>query len=188
MVASVLVVLLMGLAGWALVELRHLLTDQDVAARAWAEVEDRMARRHRLVAALLARAASLVPRESDALLAVADALDAARGGAGDGPKERAALEATLSDAVALLADMAREVPSLGADADIHRLLAEAESLRRRIGIVGEMYNDAARRLAALLRRPPAMWIAPLIGVAGVQGFKPEKTRRPLALEYEGEEV
>ena len=140
---TLLVVLAVFGAIWAIWRYNNLVSLRNQVANGWKQIDVQLKRRHDLIPNLVAAVKGEMQFEQDTLEKVVAARNSAVGarGVADAAGKENALTQTLSRLFAL----AENYPNLKANEQVKTLMEELSSTENRIGFARQFYNDIATR-------------------------------------------
>lgn len=138
-----------------------LVRDGNRVREAFSGIDVQLKRRHDLVPNLVRTVQGYATHEREALEAVIDARDAARGA--DGRGEVAARETTLAMSLGKLLALVEDYPELKADANFRKLHHELVEIEDALQYARRYYNGAARDYNNRVESIPSNVVAALAG-------------------------
>lgn len=149
------------LLAWLVVIWNGLVRDANKVREAFSGVDVQLKRRHDLVPNLVRTVKAYATHEREALEAVIDARDAARG-AHETP-ERAARETTLATSMGKLLALVEAYPDLKADANFRKLHHDLVEIEDALQYARRYYNGAVRDYNNRVETIPSSFVAALAG-------------------------
>lgn len=188
-----LIFLLLGAVVVAVPWVTHnrLVTSDERAAAAWADVESNLQRRADLVPTLVRSVQEHMRHESETLLSLVRERAAALGEAlaeareTTAPERLAGLEAALAAELGRLMRRAGDYPELRSGDQFLRLQAQLEGGENRINVARMRYNAAVREYNAALRGFVGRWVAEPMGLQPRAYFEAEpEAGEPVELSFD----
>jgi LemA protein len=160
-VLTVLLVLVLVLAVWAVVIYNRLVKLMMLADNAWSDVDVQLKRRHDLVPNLVETVKGYAAHERNTLEAVIQARNAAL--AAPNPEQRIEAENMLTNALRQIFALAEAYPDLKANQNFLALQQELSSIEQDIANARRYYNAVVRDYNTRLASIPDGLIAALVG-------------------------
>jgi len=164
-VIAVLVVIVLGLFGWAMGERNALVTEQQAVKAQWAQVDVALQRRSDLIPNLVQTVKGYAKQEQTVFTNIANAR-AALGGA-QTPQQKMQANSQLDSALSRLLVIVENYPQLKSDRNFQELQFELAGTENRIAIERRKYNEAVQQYNKDLQ------LFPRNIIAGMFGFQPE---------------
>lgn len=142
--------------------------DEDVN-QAWAQVENTMQRRADLIPNLVETVKGYAKHEEDVFTKVTEARSAVK--AASTPKEYAAANAQMDQAVRNINVVAEAYPELKADSNFANLQAELAGTENRIAVERKRYNEAVADFNKSVKRFPTNIVAKMLGFSQREYFQ-----------------
>ncbi|MDY3117919.1 MAG: LemA family protein [Peptoniphilus sp.] len=142
--------------------------DEDVD-KAWAQVENTMQRRADLIPNLVETVKGYAKHEEDVFTKVTEARSAVK--AASTPKEYAAANEQMDQAVKSIHVVAEAYPQLKADGSFQNLQAELAGTENRISVERKRYNEAVADFNKSVKRFPTNFVAKLLGFSEREYFQ-----------------
>ncbi|WP_077074317.1 LemA family protein [Aedoeadaptatus urinae] len=142
--------------------------DEDVN-QAWAQVENTMQRRADLIPNLVETVKGYAKHEEDVFTKVTEARSAVK--AASTPKEYAAANEQMDQAVKNINVVAEAYPELKADSNFANLQAELAGTENRIAVERKRYNEAVADFNKSVKRFPTNMVAKLLGFSQREYFQ-----------------
>lgn len=142
--------------------------DEDVN-QAWAQVENTMQRRADLIPNLVETVKGYAKHEEDVFTKVTEARSAVK--AASTPKEYAAANEKMDQAVKNINVVAEAYPELKADGSFQNLQAELAGTENRIAVERKRYNEAVADFNKSVKRFPTNMVAKLLGFSQREYFQ-----------------
>ena len=142
--------------------------DEDVN-QAWAQVENTMQRRADLIPNLVETVKGYAKHEEDVFTKVTEARSAVK--AASTPKEYAAANEQMDQAVKNINVVAEAYPELKADSNFANLQAELAGTENRIAVERKRYNEAVADFNKSVKRFPTNLVAKLLGFSQREYFQ-----------------
>jgi LemA protein len=165
----VLLILVVALAGWAIMKYNGLVTLRNQTANGWKQIDVQLKRRHDLIPNLVNTVKGSMEFEQETLQKVI----AARGAAvsATGVADAAAKEGVLSGALGRLFALAENYPSLKSNENVKQLQEELASTENKIGFARQFYNDIATKFNIAQQVFPGNVVARLFGFSPSELFE-----------------
>ena len=154
---GVLLVIVIGMAGWVKNSYNTMVTIDEEVNGTWAQVENVLQRRYDLIPNLVATVKGYASHEQEVLIAVTEAR-AKVGGAGT-PAARMGAEGELSSALSRLMVVVENYPQLKANQNFIMLQDQLEGTENRIAVERGRYNNAVKYYNQYIRRFPQSFLA-----------------------------
>ena len=142
--------------------------DEDVN-QAWAQVENTMQRRADLIPNLVETVKGYAKHEEDVFTKVTEARSAVK--AASTPKEYAAANEQMDQAVKNINVVAEAYPELKADSNFANLQAELAGTENRIAVERKRYNEAVADFNKSVKRFPTNLVAKMLGFSQREYFQ-----------------
>ena len=142
--------------------------DEDVN-QAWAQVENTMQRRADLIPNLVETVKGYAKHEEDMFTKVTEARSAVK--AASTPKEYAAANEQMDQAVKNINVVAEAYPELKADSNFANLQAELAGTENRIAVERKRYNEAVADFNKSVKRFPTNLVAKMLGFSQREYFQ-----------------
>ena len=142
--------------------------DEDVN-QAWAQVENTMQRRADLIPNLVETVKGYAKHEEDVFTKVTEARSAVK--AASTPKEYAAANEQMDQAVKNINVVAEAYPELKADSNFANLQADLAGTENRIAVERKRYNEAVADFNKSVKRFPANIVAKMLGFSQREYFQ-----------------
>ncbi len=142
--------------------------DEDVN-QAWAQVENTMQRRADLIPNLVETVKGYAKHEEDVFTKVTEARSAVK--AASTPKEYAAANEQMDQAVRNINVVAEAYPELKADSNFANLQAELAGTENRIAVERKRYNEAVADFNKSVKRFPTNLVAKMLGFSQREYFQ-----------------
>jgi LemA protein len=140
---TLIVVLAVVGAIWAIWRYNNLISLRNQVANGWKQIDVQLKRRHDLIPNLVAAVKGEMQFEQDTLEKVIQARNSAV--AAHGVAEAADKENVLTQTLSRLFALAENYPTLKANEQVKTLMEELSSTENRIGFARQFYNDIATR-------------------------------------------
>ncbi|HWZ86199.1 MAG TPA: LemA family protein [Thermoanaerobaculia bacterium] len=140
---TLLVVLAVVGAIWAIWRYNNLISLRNQVANGWKQIDVQLKRRHDLIPNLVAAVKGEMQFEQDTLEKVIAARNSAVGA--QGVADAAGKENTLTQTLSRLFALAENYPNLKSNEQVKTLMEELSSTENRIGFARQFYNDIATR-------------------------------------------
>jgi LemA protein len=178
-VIGVLVLIGLGVFGWAAGARNTLVTERESVNGAWSQVDVALQRRADLIPNLVKTVEGFAKQEQAVIKEVTDAR-AALGGARN-PSEKIQANSQLDGALSRLLVVVENYPQLKSNENFRALQDQLEGTENRIAVARQDYNDAVNRYNAYIRRFPQVLTAKAIGKGPREYFElqtPEAAQAP----------
>lgn len=142
--------------------------DEDVN-QAWAQVENTMQRRADLIPNLVETVKGYAKHEEDVFTKVTEARSAVK--AASTPKEYAAANEQMDQAVKNINVVAEAYPELKADSNFANLQAELAGTENRIAVERKRYNEAVADFNKSVKHFPTNLVAKMLGFSQREYFQ-----------------
>ena len=142
--------------------------DEDVN-QAWAQVENTMQRRADLIPNLVETVKGYAKHEEDVFTKVTEARSAVK--AASTPKEYAAANEQMDQAVRNINVVAEAYPELKADSNFANLQAELAGTENRIAVERKRYNEAVADFNKSVKHFPTNLVAKMLGFSQREYFQ-----------------
>lgn len=142
--------------------------DEDVN-QAWAQVENTMQRRADLIPNLVETVKGYAKHEEEVFTKVTEARSAVK--AASTPKEYAAANEQMDQAVKNINVVAEAYPELKADSNFANLQAELAGTENRIAVERKRYNEAVADFNKSVKRFPTNLVAKMLGFSQREYFQ-----------------
>ena len=142
--------------------------DEDVN-QAWAQVENTMQRRADLIPNLVETVKGYAKHEEEVFTKVTEARSAVK--AASTPKEYAAANDQMDQAVKSINVVAEAYPELKADSNFANLQAELAGTENRIAVERKRYNEAVADFNKSVKRFPTNLVAKMLGFSQREYFQ-----------------
>lgn len=142
--------------------------DEDVN-QAWAQAENTMQRRADLIPNLVETVKGYAKHEEDVFTKVTEARSAVK--AASTPKEYAAANEQMDQAVKNINVVAEAYPELKADSNFANLQAELAGTENRIAVERKRYNEAVADFNKSVKRFPTNLVAKMLGFSQREYFQ-----------------
>ncbi|MGA2181867.1 MAG: LemA family protein [Bryobacteraceae bacterium] len=160
-VIAVIVVLLIGVFGWAMGERNALVVEQQAVKAQWAQVDVALQRRADLIPNLVQTVKGYAKQEVTVFTNIANAR-AALGGART-PQEKIQANGQLDSALSRLLVIVENYPQLKSDRNFQELQFELAGTENRIAIERRKYNEAVQKYNTDIQLFPRNIVAGLFG-------------------------
>jgi LemA protein len=140
---TLLVVLAVVGAIWAIWRYNNLISLRNQVANGWKQIDVQLKRRHDLIPNLVAAVKGEMQFEQDTLEKVIAARNSAVGA--QGVADAAGKENALTQTLSRLFALAENYPNLKSNEQVKALMEELSSTENRIGFARQFYNDIATR-------------------------------------------
>jgi LemA protein len=140
---TLLVVLAVLGAMWAIWRYNNLVSLRNQVANGWKQIDVQLKRRHDLIPNLVAAVKGEMQFEQDTLERVIQARNSAVGA--QGVADAAGKENALTQTLSRLFALAENYPNLKSNEQVKTLMEELSSTENRIGFARQFYNDIATR-------------------------------------------
>jgi LemA protein len=171
--ALVLVVILVGLALFAVSLYNSLIRARNEVKNAWSSIDVQLKRRHDLIPNLIETVKGYAEHERGTLDAVVQARQQAVSSSGN-VEERAKLENALTQSLRSLFALAEAYPDLKANQNFLALQEELAGTENKIGFSRQYYNDAAMRFKNRVEVFPSNILAGMFGFQAEPFFQIEE--------------
>ena len=171
MLGWIVLVIILGAAGYAVVVYNNLVRQRQLSKEGWSGIDVQLKRRTDLIPNLLEAVKGYMAHERGTLEAVVAARAAATAGANASPEERAKLEGTLSGALGKLFALAEAYPDLKASANFQQFQGELANTENEIQLSRRYYNGTARDLNTAVESFPSNILANAFHFEKVQFFE-----------------
>jgi LemA protein len=161
LIVLIVIVVLLALAGLALYN--GLVSKRNRVENAWSQIDVQLKRRHDLIPNLVETVKGYAGHERETLQRVTDARSAAM--SAEGPRDRAAAEGELSQALGRLFAVSEAYPDLKANQNFLELQRELTATEDRLQAARRFYNTQVEALNAKIQTLPSRI------VAGMGNFK-----------------
>jgi LemA protein len=172
-VISVLVVV--GLAVYAVMSFNRLVALRNRVDSAWAQIDVQLKRRHDLIPNLVETVKGYAAHERETLEKVIQARNIAI--AAQGPQAQAQAENTLSGTLKTLFAVTEQYPDLKANQNFLQLQEELTSTEDRIAYSRQFFNDSVQKLNTKIETFPSMFFAGPAKATRREYFQVEETDR-----------
>jgi LemA protein len=162
-IVIVLIVVLVGIALWAIAIYNGLVARRQRAAEAWSGIDVQLKRRANLVPNLVETVKGYAGHEQKTLAEVTEMRTRVRDAEGGGVAERAQAESAMSGALMRLFAVAEAYPELRANQNFLDLQNELSSLEDQIQMARRYYNGAVRDLNTMIESFPSNLVANRFG-------------------------
>ena len=169
-VVIVLVVLVVGVALWAVSAYNGLIRLRNLVQEAWRQIDVELTRRHDLIGNLVETVKGYAAHERGTLEDVVRARSAAMA-PGQSPAQQAESENLLSQALGRLIAVAEAYPDLKANENFSALQAELTSTEDRIASARRYYNATVRDLNTRVETVPTNVVAGLFHIERAEYFE-----------------
>jgi LemA protein len=169
-VLIVVVVLLVGLALWAVGAYNGLIKLRNLVQEAWRQIDVELTRRHDLIANLVETVKGYAAHERGTLEDVVRARAAAMA-PGQSPGQQAESENVLSQALGRLIAVAEAYPDLKANENFMALQNELTSTEDRIASARRYYNATVRDLNTRVETAPTNVVAGMFNIDRAEYFE-----------------
>jgi LemA protein len=150
-------------AVWAIASYNRLVGLRNQVANGWRQIDVQLKRRHDLIPNLVNAVRGAMDFERDTLTAVMEAR--AKALTATGPKDAAAKEGELTEALGRLIAVAENYPTLKSNDNVRMLQEELASTENKVGFARQFYNDIATKFNT------SQQVFPTNIFAGMFGFK-----------------
>ncbi|MDT3441059.1 MULTISPECIES: LemA family protein [unclassified Pseudofrankia] len=157
-VGGVVVLVVVGLAWWAVRAHNRLVRLRTQVQSSWAQIDVQLRRRQSLVPNLVETVKAYAAHERAALDAVVSARSGAMAAA-QGPGQRGAAEGMLTQAIGRLFAVAEAYPDLKASRNFLPLQGELGETENKIAYARQFYNSAVQSLNAAVQSIPTNIVA-----------------------------
>jgi LemA protein len=140
---TLLVILAVFAAIWAIWRYNNLISLRNQVANGWKQIDVQLKRRHDLIPNLVAAVKGEMQFEQDTLEKVIAARNSAVGA--QGVADAAGKENALTQTLSRLFALAENYPNLKSNEQVKTLMEELSSTENRIGFARQFYNDIATR-------------------------------------------
>jgi LemA protein len=160
-VVGLVVVLALGIFGWAMGEKNSLVTERESVTAAWAQVDVALQRRADLIPNLVETVKGFAKQEQVVIKEVTDAR-AALGGART-PSEKIDANSRLDGALSRLLVVVENYPQLKSNENFLRLQDELAGTENRIAVERRKYNDTVKQYNTDIQLFPKSIAASMFG-------------------------
>src|ERR1700737_4529542 len=160
-IVGVLVLIALGIFGWAAGARNTLVTERESVNGAWSQVDVALQRRADLIPNLVETVKGFAKQEQAVIKEVTDAR-AALGGARS-PQERIAANGQLDSALSRLLIVVENYPQLRSNENFLRLQDELAGTENRIAVERRRYNEAVQDYNTYISLFPSSLVASLSG-------------------------
>jgi len=160
-VIGVLVLLVIGVFGWAMGERNALVIEQQAVKAQWAQVDVALQRRADLIPNLVGTVKGFAQHETEVFKDIADARAALAGGRT--PSEKIQANQQLDGALSRLLVLSENYPQLKSDQNFLALQDELAGTENRIAVERRKYNEALQSYNTLIELFPSNVVASLSG-------------------------
>lgn len=174
-VIAVLVVLVIGVFGWAMGERNSLVTEQQAVKAQWAQVDVALQRRADLIPNLVQTVKGYAKQETTVFTNIANAR-AALGGA-QTPQQKMQANGQLDSALSRLLVVVENYPQLKSDRNFQELQFELAGTENRIAIERRKYNEAVQQYNKDIQLFPRNIIAGMFGYQAETYFQTDAGAR-----------
>jgi LemA protein len=162
----ILLVIVGGLAIWAIASYNSLVGLRNQTLNGWKQIDVQLKRRHDLIPNLVNAVKGSMDFERDTLTAVMEARSKAMSAAG--PADAAQKEGQLSQALGKLFALAENYPTLKSNDNVKMLQEELSGTENKISFARQFYNDIATKFNT------SQQVFPTNIFAGMFGFTPSE--------------
>ncbi|MEV6768293.1 LemA family protein [Nocardia sp. NPDC051030] len=178
----VVLVLVVLLAGYAILTYNGLVGARNKVDNAWAQIDVQLKRRHDLIPNLVETVKGYATHEKETLERVVQARNATL--SATGPAEQAQAENMLSGALKSLFALAEAYPDLKANQNFLNLQEELTGTEGRIAYARQFYNDSVYKYNTKIQSFPANVIAGRFGFAPREFFNTDDAERgPVTVQF-----
>src|ERR1700758_39585 len=142
-IVGVLVLVGLGILGWAMGARNGLVTEREAVTGAWSQVDVALQRRADLIPNLVETVKGFASHETEVYKAIADARAALIGGRS--PQEKIQANDQLTGALSRLLVVAENYPQLRSNENFLRLQDELAGTENRIAVERRKYNETLQR-------------------------------------------
>jgi len=179
---TVLLLIGLALAGWAVFTFNRLVRLRNQVRTAWADIDVQLARRHDLVPQLVAAVKGYAAHER----AVLDSVTALRSQAlaQTSPARLGEIETSLEQALGRLIVLQEAYPDLKASDNFAQLQRDLVEVEEQLQYARRFYNGAVRDSNTAIQRVPDLLIARIFRFAGAEFYQADDESRapvPVAL-------
>jgi len=164
----IFVIVLVGLALWAVGLYNGLVTMRQRAKQAFADIDVQLKQRHDLIPNLVETVKGYAAHEKDTLDAVIKARNLAL--SAQGPAAQAQAEAGLSGALGRLIALSEAYPDLKANANFQQLQGELSDIENKLAAARRFFNNSVAEYNAGIESFPAVLIASRFGFSPMALF------------------
>ncbi len=177
--ASMAFALALGVVGliivWLVLTYNGLIGLKNQVRNAWQQIDVQLKRRHDLIPNLVNTVKGAMQFERDTLERVITARN--RAASAQGPREAAAAEGQLSQALSRLFALMENYPDLKSSQNVLQLQEELTSTENRIGFARQLYNDLVARYNIKQQVFPTNMMASGMGFAQAPYFHIEEAEK-----------
>jgi LemA protein len=155
----VILALLVGVAGYAIVIYNSLVSNRQMVREGWSGIDVQLKRRTDLIPNLMETVKGYMAHERGTLEAVVEARARATSAAASGPEARAKAEGELSAALGRLFALAEAYPDLKANTTFLEFQAALRGVEDEIQMARRYYNGAVRNLNVQVESFPSNIVA-----------------------------
>src|SRR6201997_39910 len=160
-IVGVLVLVGLGILGWAMGARNGLVTEREAVTGAWSQVDVALQRRADLIPNLVETVKGFASHETEVYKAIADARAALIGGRS--PQEKIQANDQLTGALSRLLVVAENYPQLRSNENFLRLQDELAGTENRIAVERRKYNETLQRYNTSIQVFPNNIVASLGG-------------------------
>jgi LemA protein len=169
---GLVVLLVVVVAGWALVTYNRLVRQRNQVQASWAQIDVQLKRRHDLIPNLVETVKGYAAHERGTLEAVVAARSGAMSAAAaPGPGGRAEAENMLTQALGRLFALAEAYPDLKANQNFAALQAELATTEDKIAYARQFFNSAVQTMNTSVQSVPTNLVAGLGGFRTMDFFE-----------------
>ena len=173
-VLAVLLAVAAGGAGWVISVRNGLIAADEEVNDQWAQIDTQLQRRLDLIPNLVSAVKGYMAHEEKIFTGIAEA----RGKllAAQGPAQKAAAAADVTESLGRLLAVAENYPALRANENFIRLQDELAGTENRIAVARGRYNKAVKAFNSRIRQFPGSLFAPGMGMEKREYFEPPAGR------------
>ena len=162
-VVVAIVVVVLGIALWAVAIYNGLVARRQRTSEAWSGIDVQLKRRANLIPNLVETVKGYAGHEKQTLAEVTEMRTRVRDAEGAGVAERAQAESAMSGALMRLFAVAEAYPELRANENFIQLQGELSALEEQIQMARRYYNGAVRDLNTMVESFPSNLVARQFG-------------------------
>jgi LemA protein len=165
----ILLIILVGIAGWAMLAYNGLVSLRNQVQNAWRQIDVQLRRRHDLIPNLVEAVKGYMQFERDTLTQVVEA----RAKAVSAPDQasRMAAENQITAGLGRLLAVMENYPQLKSDQNVLKLQEELTTTENQIAFSRQAYNDSVMQLNTRIESFPANLIASNFGFKQAEYFQ-----------------
>ena len=169
-VLAVLLAVAAGGAGWVISVRNGLIAADEEVNDQWAQIDTQLQRRLDLIPNLVSAVKGYMAHEDKIFTGIAEA----RGKllAAQGPAQKAAAAADVTESLGRLLAVAENYPALRANENFIRLQDELAGTENRIAVARKRYNEIVKRYNMAIRQFPGSLFAGSLGLSTREYFEP----------------